>query len=414
MENNLKQEIKFFYLGAFFSYLMNGIIGPLYIIYLLSIDINIGQIGIILAAQSVATLIFEFPTGIFADNYGRRNSLLLSFGLAAILSIIWFFSRSFNVLLVLAILGGIAYTFQSGARDSMMINNLNLEQNHSLRDRIFSRLSVFGNIGFLLGGLLAAALAYYFISSIWLASAFINIILFVIYLFFIREKNTEKINVEQAKRPFSKIFNGARNTLSQIVRKKSILIMVLIAMIFSLTIGFYGLSYPVYFKSIIKIPNYYFGFLGSLSALMGIFGAFLGEKLIRKKGYYFTLGSFAFILFGLYIIFGSVGLIWLSLIVFALIELFINGWYPPFQSFFNKFISNNIRAGVLSFSSSSTLVVIALGNILIGYLLKIISAGTLVVYSSMIFLFIPFLLLMVKRIENREKIEKKEAVSSHD
>lgn len=413
MENSFKKETQFFYLGAFFSYLMNGIIGPLYVIYLLSIDINIAQIGLILAAQSIATLIFEFPTGVFADSYGRRKSLLVSFSLTAIVSLVWFFSRSFNVLLILAVLGGIAYTFQSGARDSMMINNLGLEENHSLRDRIFSRLSAFGNVGFLLGGLIAAGLAYYFIGSIWLASAFMNVLLFVMYLFFIKEKNTDKASVNVIEHPLSKMFTGAKSTISQILNKKSILIMILIAMIFSLAIGFYGLSYPVYFKNVIKIPNYYFGFLGSLSALMGIFGAFLGEKLIREKGYYFTLGSFAFVLLGLYIIFGSISLVWLSLVVFALIELFINGWFPPFQSFFNKFIPNKVRAGVLSFSSSSTLVVIALGNILVGYLLKIISAGTLVIYGSAIFLFIPLLLLVVRKIETKEALEKKEAALSH-
>lgn len=403
MKTSLKKETKLFYLGAFFSYLMNGIIGPLYVIYLLSIDISIGQIGLILATQSITTLVFEFPTGIFADNYGRKKSLLISFGLAAMLSIAWFFTRSFNVLLILAVLGGIAYTFQSGARDSMMINNLGLEENHSLRDRIFSRLSVFGNTGFLLGGLIAAGLAYYSIGSIWLASALINIILFAIYLFFIKETNIEKIDVDQVRQPFSRMFIGARSTLHQIIRKKSILITILIAMIFSLAIGFYGLSYPVYFKSIIKIPNYYFGFLGSLSALMGILGAFLGERLIQKIGYYYTIALFAFVLFGLYIIFGFTSLVWLSLIVFALIELFINGWYPPFQSFFNKFIPNNVRAGVLSFSSATTLVVIALGNILIGYLLKIISSDILIAYSSIIFLFIPLLLLVLSKIESKEK-----------
>lgn len=412
MEKSIKKETKLFYFGAFLSYFMNGIIGPLYIIYLLSININIAQIGLILAAQSVATLIFEFPTGIYADKYGRRNSLLISFGLTAILSLVWFLSRNFNILLMLAILGGIAYTFQSGARDSIMIKNLGLEENHSLRDRIFSRLSVFGNIGCLLGGLLAAGLAYYSISSIWLASVLINAILFVVYLLFIKEKNIGATDIAEIVSLFRHMLSGAKSTLSQIIRKKSIVVIILIAMIFSLAIGFYGLAYPVYFKEIIKIPNYYFGFLGSLSALMGIAGAFLGEKLIRKKGYYFTLGLFAVILVGLYLIFGFASLIWLSLIVFALIEMFINGWFPPFQSFFNKFISNKVRAGVLSFSSSLTLVVIALGNILIGYLLKIISANTLIVYSSVIFLFIPLLLLTVKKFEIKESHEKEKAVPS--
>jgi MFS family permease len=174
-------------------------------------------------------------------------------------------------------------------------------------------------------------------------------------------------------------------------------------MVFALAVSAYGFGYPIFFKEIVKIPNYYFGFLGSISALMGIFGAFLGEKLSKKKGYYFTISLFAIILLILYLIFGISSILWFAFIIFMMIELLINSWHPIFQSFFNKFIPSHIRASILSLDSSATLLIIAIGNTLFGFLLTFLfNPNGLIIYGGILFILIPFLLLGVKT-SNSEK-----------
>src|SRR3989344_801558 len=304
METNFRNETKIFYSAAFFSYLANGIIGPLFIIYLLSIKINPAQIGILLAAANISIIVFEFPTGLYADNYGRRKSLLISFCLFALLYSILFFSKSFYVLLILSVLSGIAFAFQSGARDSLIINNLKSENDDAKRNRIFARLSAYGYIGFLIGGLIAALLAFYLIKSIWLAASLLNIVSFFLYLFFIKEDLSKQTSLKIIERGWHRIIKSSKESLKYAVKNKPTLMLIIIAMIFALSVGAYGFGYPIFFKEIVEIPNYYFGFLGSASALMGIIGAFLGEKLVKKKGYYFTISSFAIILLALYLLFG--------------------------------------------------------------------------------------------------------------
>jgi len=102
---------KIFYLSSFISSLYNGIIGSLFVVYLLAINFNPAQIGITLAAQRISIIVFEIPTGIFADRYGRKKSVLISFFLFSILFLIWFFAKNFYLLILISMMGGLAYTF---------------------------------------------------------------------------------------------------------------------------------------------------------------------------------------------------------------------------------------------------------------------------------------------------------------
>lgn len=385
-----------FYLAGFLSYLMNGIIGPLFIVYLLSIGLNPAQIGVLLASGSIATIIFEFPTGLYADHFGRRKSLLVSFSLFFLLYAVWFFSKSFYLLETLSILGGIAYTFQSGARDSLMIDNLSLD-NDSDRNSVFARLSAYGNAGSLIGGLIAALLAFYFMKSIWIAASLLNLLSLALYLFFVKESTPSLVSLSNTGNRSKKILQLAKKSIYFITHHERIFPLMLVSIIFTLAISVYGFGFPVFLREVIKIPNYYFGFIGSLSALMGILSAYLGEKLLKRKKYDFVIVLFSLTLFAFYLLFGFSRITWIALLSFVAIEFFINGWFPVFQSFFNKFIPSQMRASVLSLNSSSNLVVAALADVMVGFLLITFKPGNLIIYSSFLFILIPIIILISKK-----------------
>lgn len=408
MDINVSPKIKtinkawIFYITSFTSYLYNGIIGPLFIVYLLSIHINPAQIGLLLGVERLSIIIFEFPTGIFADKYGQKKSLLISFFLLSGLFLAIFFSNNFYSLLALSVLWGIAYTFQSGAKESLMIDNLDLKENDERRNYVFTRISIFGNVGFFLGGIIAAVLAFYYLRSIWLIASFFNLILFFLYFFFVKESLLRE-NLILAKSSITKIISTAKDNLKFVFSDKIIFLFIAIAVFFGLAISIYGLAYPIFLKNSMNIPNYYFGFLGSLSALVGILGALLGERLTKKKGYYFTTSFFVLSLFVLFIIFGLTNIFWLALIIFVSIEFAINGWYPIFQSFFNKFIPSKMRSSVLSISSTVSLIAIALGEILAGVIIIKITASLLIAFTGVIFIFIVFLLFGIKKYSDQIK-----------
>jgi len=52
---------------------------PYLYVYLLSLDIDLFQIGILIAIREIITYIFEIPSGIFADYYGKKTELVICF-----------------------------------------------------------------------------------------------------------------------------------------------------------------------------------------------------------------------------------------------------------------------------------------------------------------------------------------------
>ena len=392
---------KIFYLSSFISSLYNGIIGSLFVVYLLAINFNPAQIGITLAAQRISIIVFEIPTGIFADRYGRKKSVLISFFLFSILFLIWFFAKNFYLLILISMMGGLAYTFQSGARDSLLIDNLGLQNDDKKRDKIFAHFSTFGLAGSIFGGIIAAGLAFYWLKSIWLAASFFNLFLLFLFLFFIHE-NFKPTIIKADK--FRNFFKTAKNNFKLIIQDKIIILFMVVNAVFVFLTAIYGLIYPILFKQSIHIPNYYFGLLGTLSAVMGIIGIFFAQRLTRRKNYFFTLGCLSLMLGVFFLLFGFKSAFWWSVIIFSLIELVINGWYPIYQSLFNKFIPDQNRAGILSTNSTFSLLFIALGELITGLALNFIKPNNVLMLATPIFL---VLIILIIKLHKEKKPETK-------
>jgi len=370
-----------FYLASYLSSSLGAVFGALFIVYLLSINFVPAQIGLLLGAQRIAILVSEVPTGIFADKFGRKKSILLSFFFSAALSIFWLFTKNFSTLLVISALSGIAFTFQSGAKESLMIQSLNCGQNDTKRNSLFKRMSIWSNIGLFSGGLIALGLALIQTRFIWVAAACLNLLLFLVFLVFVSEKSQVAENYTQGipRISFVNFLQSIKETLPFLV----------ITFIFGIATSIYGISFPIFFKKFLNFPDYYFGILGSLSALVGMAGIMIMTKIFDKKGFRYVANILVFPMALLFMAFGVLRPIGLILIVFFLIEGLINGWFPVFQSFFNKFISDKIRTTVLSASSVVSLIAIALGEIAGGFLLKVFKPNSLIAFSSI------FLLLLL-------------------
>ncbi len=98
------------------------------LLFFLENGISYSQIGILYAAREIVINIFEVPSGIIADTYGRKNSLIAAF-LSYILSfLIFYISKDFNLLLLAIIMNGIGDAFRSGTHKGMIMDYLKLNQ----------------------------------------------------------------------------------------------------------------------------------------------------------------------------------------------------------------------------------------------------------------------------------------------
>jgi len=92
------------------------------------------EIGIFYAVREVFINIFEIPSGIIADTYGRKSSLLASFILYIISFLIFYISNDFWLFLLAFIFFGIADAFRTGTHKGLIMNYL--EQNNWNDQRI--------------------------------------------------------------------------------------------------------------------------------------------------------------------------------------------------------------------------------------------------------------------------------------
>ena len=96
------------------------------------------QITTLFACASLATFLFEIPTGMFGDRVGERASLIIGSGLTAV-STLLFIVGSTPLLYIGEIIFGISSTFFSGPFDAMLYHYCERFENKEDYSKILSR-----------------------------------------------------------------------------------------------------------------------------------------------------------------------------------------------------------------------------------------------------------------------------------
>ena len=111
------------------------------------------QLVLMGTAMEGAVFLFEVPTGVVADIYSRRLSLIVGYlGMGTAWILVAFVSRPWIVILLWA-LWGISYTFTSGAEEAWLADEAGPER----VGRIFLRAARFGQVGAVVGLILQVA-----------------------------------------------------------------------------------------------------------------------------------------------------------------------------------------------------------------------------------------------------------------
>ena len=119
------------------------------------------QIGFLYAIRDVATNILELPTGVFADAFGRRKSMLMAFGAYIISFLIFYFFTGFSLFALAMVLFAFGEAFRSGTHKALILEYLKLNNMEHLKVEYYGRTRSFSQFGSSLNALIAAALVYY-------------------------------------------------------------------------------------------------------------------------------------------------------------------------------------------------------------------------------------------------------------
>jgi len=349
----MKDKPKAYYITQFMTAFLWGSIIPVYVLYFRHFELNLFQVAFMAAIFESSILIFEVPTGLVADIYGRRISLLLSALVLFIGGLIFIKFPSFLGFILAEIIVGMGYTLKSGAFEAWIFDSLKQEGKEKEVKYVFSQGKRYQTSGELLGMILGGYIGFWNIEFIWHPYAFGFLATFA-FLFLSMKEEYFKKGKEKPK-VFVQIKDTVQKSL-EVIRKKMLILALVVLGIFS-SFSFETISqfWQVHFSENLYVATSYFGWIVAGSSLLVILLVNKVTKLseifkrettllvILKTGFFLSFLIVAFT-------FNPI----LAIIFFILLQAFEGFSQPIFLDIFNRHIPSEQRATLLSFQSMTS------------------------------------------------------------
>ena len=126
---------------------------PYLLIILLAWGYSLTQIGLFVMAQQIITYLFEIPSGIIADKFGKKYELLTCF-IFYIMSFLLFFLGNFHWLIVLIafLIFGLGDAFRSGTHKAMILQWLDKMGYKDYKTFVYGRTRSWSLLGSAISG----------------------------------------------------------------------------------------------------------------------------------------------------------------------------------------------------------------------------------------------------------------------
>ncbi len=119
------------------------------------------QIGILYSVRDLSNNLLEIPTGVFADAFGRRKSMVLAFTAYILSFLIFFFFIDFPIYIFAMILFGLGEAFRSGTHKALILEHLKLNEMLNLKVSYYGRTRSASQMGSAVNSLIAGALLFF-------------------------------------------------------------------------------------------------------------------------------------------------------------------------------------------------------------------------------------------------------------
>ena len=142
-----------------------------YVLFLLSRGLNLFEANLVNTVFFVTLFLFEIPTGVIADVYGRRISVIIAYVIKAIGMGLYFISHSFWACALAEGISAIGMTFATGAFDAWLVDEI---KTHGYRENtrwIFSRGQQIGKLAGLVAALVGSWLGSIDLAIPWIAAS---------------------------------------------------------------------------------------------------------------------------------------------------------------------------------------------------------------------------------------------------
>lgn len=134
---------------------------PFLILFFLEGNLSYLQIGLIYSIREVIRNVFEIPSGLVADMFGRRRTMITSFSLYIISFLIYSMSYRYGTLIAATIVFAIGDAFRTGTHKAMIFDYLDRRDWTSHKVAYYGHTRSWSQAGSAVSALMAAALIFY-------------------------------------------------------------------------------------------------------------------------------------------------------------------------------------------------------------------------------------------------------------
>ena len=134
---------------------------PFLILFFREVGLSFLEIGTLFSIRAIATNVLEIPTGIVADAYGRRRSMLASFSSYLMSFALFYFFPHFAVYAAAMLLFAFGEAFRSGTHKALILEYLHIKGIESQKVGYYGHTRAASQFGSAIAALIAAGLVFY-------------------------------------------------------------------------------------------------------------------------------------------------------------------------------------------------------------------------------------------------------------
>jgi MFS family permease len=380
-------------------------------LFFLQKGLNFLEIGSLISIREISILILEIPTGIMADSYGRRSSMIFSFLSYIVSFLLFFFSANFGFYVLAMILFGLGEAFRTGTHKAMILAYLEM---HNIKDQkveYYGFTRSWSQIGSALAALIAGAIVLYSgnYDYIFLGSVipyFLALILMISYPNNLDGEHKRKNQTSCYSKSYVLVLQTIKDFYAEMKNpglRKALINSALFDGLFKTTKDYiqpilqtFAISTPVllFLKDgrdtiIISIVYFLLFLLTSLSSRKAkIFGSWF-HSLSKAINTSFIMGVMLIFFTGLLFHFG---IKIIAILGFVTFYMFQNVRRPLNVGFISEKISSKVMASGLSLESQMKTIFIAILSPVMGFLADSLGIGlAIVILSCLTLLVFPFI-----------------------
>jgi len=399
---------RMFYRFALYGFMKNIRLFDIFILLFLRANgLSYTEIGFLYAIREVSINLFEIPTGIFADAYGRRKSMVMSM-LSYIFSFsIFYLTSSFVLFAVAMILFGLGEAYRTGTHKAMILEYLKRKGILDKKVEYYGATRSFSQLGSAVNSLIAATVVFYTgnfrdIFLVTLIPYIINLVNLATYPRYLDgeiSKRGEKRKMKTTLKDFISIF---RNRLAF----KAMLNSSAFDAAFKATkdylqkiLEMFALSLPILlFMSGEQRTAIVIGITYFFVYLLSSFASKHSYRIVEKIGNLTLAINSTMIIGGFVLLFAGISfsfsLDFLSIIMFLLLHTLHNIRRPMTVGYISEKIKSRVMASGLSAESQLKTIFAAAFSILMGYVADIFGVGAgLATIGLILLILLPFVFL---------------------